>query len=288
MTKPRQVWRRTRPAFVLLVLGVGLGLIAPGRCRAQFAPSGGFSDPFSDLGFGGMQSPQTSTEGEWAQVLTVTPLWLVLQNQKGQQFPVSTTEIGTFLIRWPTTLDRLAAGTMIETTGIDMGTNQISTDHVDVFEGTAEALGVSPTVETIVGFNRVLTAFDIAQQNTYGYDMFRMLSPAELEMPRRLHVVGPLAGLNPLQIGLGGNIGVAVFPSANGVTVTSVSPGSASFVREGDLVFASPVEAAPKTLRLAQLVVYKNAPNAPQAGAGVAPAAGNAIGAGAAPAGIAR
>lgn len=256
MAIPRRSWRRLVPVLGFLILG----LVTPGRCRAQFGPSGGFSDPFSDLGFSGMQQPQPTPQGEWAQVLTATPRWLVLQNQKGQQFPVSTAEIRSFLIRWPTTLDRLAPGTLVEATGPDLGTNQLQTDHVDVYEGTAQQLGIAPTVETIVGFNRILTSFDVDQQNTYGFDMFRMLSPAELQMPRRLHVVGPLVGLNPIRIEIGGNIAVAVLPMMGQFSVTSVTPGSASFVREGDLVYATPAEARPRGLLLSRLVVYKTTP----------------------------
>jgi hypothetical protein len=244
-----------------LVLAVLALLAAPlSPCRAQFASGGGFSDMYSQNGRSGMAATRIPPPGGWAEVIAVTPKWVVIQNQQGQQFPISFNEVQTFLIRWPTQLEDVAAGSLVEATGVDLATNQIQTDHVDVFEGTANKLGVVPTLQTIVGGNRVMTAFDIEQHNTYGIDYFRYLSPDELQVPLRLHVVGPIVDLNPLRLGVGGGISIAVFPMANSFFITSITPGSSSFVRKSDLVYFVPVDANSKSLVLSQLVVYKKIP----------------------------
>jgi hypothetical protein len=78
-----------------------------------------------------------------------------------------------------------------------------------------------------------------------------------MNMPRRLHVVGPIVDLNPLRLGIGGGIAVTVVPTLGNFFMTSVTPGSTSFVRKGDLVYFVPIEPTPKSLTLNQLVVYK-------------------------------
>ncbi|HEV3168408.1 MAG TPA: hypothetical protein VGZ22_30665 [Isosphaeraceae bacterium] len=245
-----------------ILLAVLAALAWPlGRCEAQFAAGGGFSDAFSNNARSGMAVGQLPQQGDWAEIVTVTPKWLVLMNQQGQQFPVSLTNIGVFLMRWPTTIDKIAAGALIEATGIDRGTNQIVTDHMDVYEGgAARQLGVMPVVQTIIGMNRVLSAYDIEQHNTYGVDLFRYLTPDELSMPQRMHVVGPIVDLNPLRLGIPGGNAIAVLPATDAFFMTSITPGSSSFVRKGDLVYFVPESATPKSLNLSQLVVYKKIP----------------------------
>jgi hypothetical protein len=245
--------------LVLALLALVAAPLAP--CQAQFASGGGFADMYSQNGLSGMAATRVAPPGGWAEVLTTTPKWLVIQNQQGQQFPVAFADVQMFVIRWPTTLDQVAAGSLVEATGVDMGTNQVLTDHVDVYEGTAGQLGVFPTIQTIIGYNRIMTAFDVEQHNTYGIDYFRYLSPGEFGIPPRLHVVGPIVNVNPvLSLGVGGGIAVSIIPSAGSLFITSITPGSASFVRKGDLVYFAPVEANPKSLVLSQLVVYKKIP----------------------------
>jgi hypothetical protein len=233
-------------------------LAVPGesRCLAQFSQAGGFADPFNTMGLSGMAARMPS-QGDWGEILTVTSKWMVIQNQQGQQFPISLAGVRLFVIRWPTTLDKIAPGALVEATGVDLGTNQVQTDHVDVFEGTANQLGVFPAVQTILGFNRIVTQFDLDSWNTYGYDLYRYLSPDEMNMPRRLHVVGPIVDISPLRLGVGGGIAITVVPTLGSFFMTSVTPGSTSLVRRGDLVYFVPIEATPKSLTLNQLVVYK-------------------------------
>lgn len=245
---------------VSLVLAVGLAGVLPTPSRAQFGQGGGFSDAFSNNARSGMIAPRFPAQGDWAEVITVTPKWLVIQNQNGQQFPVSMAGVQLFVMRWPISLDRVTPTALLETTGIDRGTNQLTTDHIDVYEGPGNPFGVVPIAQTIIGFNRVLTAFDIEQHNTYGIDYFRFLGPDELGIPARLHVAGPIADVNPLRLAVGGGITITVLPASDAFFMTQVTPGSPSFVRKGDLVYFVPQEPTPKSLNLAQLVVYKSIP----------------------------
>ena len=204
----------------------------------------------------GMQ-PRFSQSGDWGEVVTVTPKWLVVQNQQGQQFPVSLDAVNQFMLRWPIDPSQITPGALVETTGIDLGTNQIRTDHVDVFEGSARGM-VQPLVQQVIGFGRRPTAFDLQNRNTYG--VFIPLLPGEDKMPNRLHVVGPIAGYNPLRLAVAGNNAVSVFPLDTGLSFFQVTPGSSSFLREGDLVYVVPSDMTPKSLILSEMVGYKRMP----------------------------
>ena len=251
--------RPVRSGRILMLAMLALVGAPLPRSEAQFSGAGGFADSYTNP-LSGMLVPRVPPQGEWAEVMTVTPKWLVIQNQNGQQFPISLAGVQLFLMRWPTSLEAIAPGALLEATGIDLSSNQIATDHVDVYEGTAHQLGVTPTIQTIIGFNRILTPFDIDQQNTFGIDFYRFLTPGEMNLPRRLHVVGPLANLNPLRIAIGGGNSIAVLPASGSFYMSSVTPGSVTFVKKGDLVYFVPLEVTPKSLNLAQLVVYKKIP----------------------------
>lgn len=226
-------------------------LIPAGAATAQVVAQ----DP--NLFASGMQNPRFPPAGDWAEVLTVTSKWVVLQNEKGQQFPVSLDAINEFVIRWPIDPAHITPNAIVETTGIDLGSNQIRTDHVDVFEGSARAM-VRPTYQQIIGFDRRPTAFDIQNQTTYG--VMIPLLPGEDQIPNRLHVAGPPIGLDPLRIAVGGNNAVAALPSAVGLFFSQVTPGTLSFLRRGDLVYVTPTDVTAKTLVLGQMVGYKPMP----------------------------
>jgi hypothetical protein len=215
---------------------------------AQFDPS---MNPFQS----GLLYPRIPPPGDWLEVVTVTPKWVVLQNQMGQQFPVSLDSVELFVMRWPTSLPEISPNALIEATGVEVNANQIRTDHMDVFDGI-ERRFVMPTVEQVVGFNRVVTAFDLDMMNTYGI-RFPLL-PIEEQMPTRLHVVGPLIGVNPVRVAIPGNNAVAIFPAVNGIYITQVTAGSPQYVRPGDLVYAVASTMTPRTVVLSQLVVYKS------------------------------
>lgn len=205
----------------------------------------------------GMQAPRFPPAGDWAEVVTVTSKWLVLQNEKGQQFPVSLDAIDEFVIRWPIDPARITPSAIVEVIGLDLGSNQIRTDHVDVFEGAARAM-VRPMYQQIIGFDRRPTAFDIMNQQTYGVTI--PLLPGEDQIPNRLHVAGLPIGLDPLRIAIGGNNAVSVFPSAVGLYYSQVTMGTFSYLRPGDLVYVAPSDVSAKTLVLSQMVGYKTIP----------------------------
>ena len=149
--------------------------------------------------------PDLPPNGAWGEVINATSRWIVIQNHAGQQFPIAIEDITEFLIRWPSSLDALGPGSLVEAIGPNVGSNTIRTDHVDVFEGTDRTL-VSPTyndrlpnnmvVTTLdPGFNRFMNAFDVAGQNLL-YGWAYPVAPGLTGIPSRLHVVG-----NPVDTG---------------------------------------------------------------------------------------
>ena len=250
-------------------LAMGVALLAvggrPSRLDAQMIAGnngvgggsafGAVNYGFSGLGPIPLQLPRAT--GTWAEVLTVTPNWLVLQNGQGQQFPVALDAIGVFLMRWPTSMDHVAPDALIEATGVDIGSNAIRTDHVDCYEGGARSL-VTPTVQQSVGYHPVLTAYDVDQLPTYGARYF--LLPAEEQVPNRIHVVGPIVGVAPLQVSIGGNNALGILPALNGLSMSAITPGAIAMVSRGDMVYLTVQDALPKSLAVSQLVVYKKYP----------------------------
>lgn len=207
---------------------------------------------------GGLERPWIPPRGEWLQVLTATDRWLVLQNERGQQFPVAYDAVGQFLMRWPSALERIAPDDLVEVTGLDLGNNQVGTDQVDIYKGGARQL-VTPTIQQILGFNRVMTPFDWERQRTFGINLQYILTPEEQLMPARLHMVAPAANLQPLQLMSGGNNVITVVPGMNGAAVTEVSQGSPRFVEPGDMAYVVPLpqQSGPRSLSLGRLVIYK-------------------------------
>jgi len=232
---------------------LSLGLLA--ALSASAARGQVVSPP--DLFVSGMQTPRFPQAGDWAEVVTVTPKWLVVQNQSGQQFPISLESIDEFVIRWPTSPERISPTALVETTGLDLGSNEMRTDHVDVFEGAARALA-RPMYQRIIGYGRTPTAFDIQNQNIYG--VYIPLLPGEDQIPNRLQVAGPVVGVNPLRIAIAGNNSVAVYPGGSGLFFSEVTAGSATFLRPHDLVYVVTSDITPKTLVLSQMVAYKTMP----------------------------
>ena len=156
-------WLRSGLIAVLVVFA----LSAAGTARAQNR----------DVAFDAVVSqprglPDLPPNGAWGEVINATSRWIVIQNHAGQQFPIAIEDITEFLIRWPSSLDALGPGSLVEAIGPNVGSNTIRTDHIDVFEGTDRTL-VSPTyndrlpnnmvVTTLdPGFNRFMNAFDVA------------------------------------------------------------------------------------------------------------------------------
>ena len=214
--------------------------------------------------------PPVPPQGAWGEVIMANARWLVVQNMQGQQFPIAMDAINQFLIRWPTNVNNLTNLSLIEAIGQDLGSNQLQTDHVDVFEGSDQTL-VAPTYRSLIGGNRVVTAidptfsrlmnpWDIAAQNTL-YGWAYPVNPGQGGIPAQLHVVGNVLALNPLVLGIPGNNRAAVLPSPAGpLAMSQVTRGSSSFAQKGDLVFLVPRNVLPKSLVVAQLVLYKKMP----------------------------
>jgi hypothetical protein len=193
----------------------------------------------------------------------VTNKWLVIQNERGQQYPVSYDAINLFFIRWPTTPARVSPGALLEATGMDNGSMQVTTNHVDVYEGDARRL-VTPTFFRINSAGRVNRGLDyIFDFPVYGEPFPGIAPPIQGGLPVQppaLHVVGPLAGVDPVRISTGGGNPVTVIPAGDDFSMTQITPGSLSYLRPGDTVYFVATGILPKTLALSQLVAYKRAP----------------------------
>jgi hypothetical protein len=252
-------------SFTVMVAAV-LGPMA-GQPHAQVgAAAGNAGFPFQSVqggNIGGANNAPVPPEGAWGGVITVTQKWIVVQNLLGQQFPIPTDSINLFLVRWPTSPERLTTQSVVEATGLDAGSNRVQTDHIDVYEGSATQL-VRPAFYRINGFGRISSPLDyIIDYNVYG-DPFpgvtRAMMPGEGGIPPRLHVVGPVVNRVPLQLAAPGNLLAGVIASPAGLTMTQITPGSVSYVKPGDLVYFVPAAANVRGLALAQFVVYKAVP----------------------------
>jgi len=214
--------------------------------------------------------PQLPPEGAWGEVINATPRWLVIQNHAGQQFPVAIEDITEFLIRWPSSLDALKEGSLVEAVGQNVGSNTIRTSHIDVFEGTDRTL-VTPTYNDILpnnmvvttvdpGFNRFMNAFDVAGQNML-YGWAYPVAPGLTGIPSRLHVVGSPVDTSPLRLAIPGNNLATVIPdNAGRLTVSQVTRGSSTFARKGDYAFLLPLQTTARGLAVSQLILYKQVP----------------------------
>jgi hypothetical protein len=201
---------------------------------------------------------------QWAEVVSVAPpRWIVLQNARGQQFPVAIDAVGMFLTRWPTTLDRVTPNALVEANGVDAESNRVITDQLDVYEGGAQGL-VTPALQFVSGSGRVSRPIDF----TFNADVYGELIPGLAPPihggvamgPSRLHVVGPLINRVPPIILTEGNNRITVLPPPAGLRLTQITIGTISDVRPGDLVFFVAQSARPKSLILEQMIVYKRMP----------------------------
>lgn len=198
-----------------------------------------------------------AVRGGWAVVINTTPRWMVIQNQQGKQFPIAFDSIRQFVVRWPSSVTEIPPTALVETTGIDLGSNQVLSEHIDFFDGAARLL-VSPTYLRVMGDNRVLSPLDLMTLSPTNTGM--PIMPGEDRIPQRQHVVGPLVSAVPLRLGTFGNVNVSVMPSPNGLSVTQVTLGSPSMVKKGDYVYVTPLAMAPRSLNVGQLLLYKQVP----------------------------
>jgi hypothetical protein len=217
--------------------------------------------------------PQLPPQGAWGEVINATSRWIVIQNHSGQQYPIAVEDIGEFLVRWPSGVDNLGAGSVVEGIGRDAGSNVVEVSHVDVFEGSDRSL-VQPTYNQLLpnnavvttvdpGFNRLMNAWDYAGQNMlYGWAYPTGVVGPGNSVPLRLHVVGTVVQRVPLQVALPGN-NFATVVAANNVefTMSQVTRGVMDMVQKGDYAFLMPRQINPKGLVVSQLVLYKSIPH---------------------------
>jgi hypothetical protein len=214
--------------------------------------------------------PQLPPQGAWGEVINATPRWLVIQNHSGQQYPIAIADIGEFLVRWPSSVDALGPGSLVEAVGNDLGSNVLEVSHVDVFEGTDRSL-VSPTYNSMLAnnamvtaidptFNRFMNAWDYAGQSML-YGWAYPITNGANGIPSRLHVVGSVLQRSPLQLAVPGNNLATVVAGQNVTfTVSQVTRGSMNHARKGDYAFLLPRQLNPKGLVVSQLVLYKTTP----------------------------
>lgn len=211
---------------------------------------------------GGMLARPPIDSG-WGQVITITDEWLVLENGRGQQFPVALDSVNMLVVRWPTTLDRIGPTALVEVTGVDLGSNTVQTNHLDVYEGAARGL-VTPTYLSTSGngtFNTPL-AFTF-NAGAYGAPFPGMDAPIQggiMMGPPQIHAVGSPIGLGPLRVATPSNIVVRVIPSASGMSISQVTAGTPGVIRPGDLAYFEVAALTPKTLVLSRMVVLKAMP----------------------------
>lgn len=231
-----------------------------------------FPGPYQNLTAGGLTPlPPPPPRGAWGEVIMANSKWLVVQNHEGQQFPIAWERISQYLVRWPSSLEALTVRSYVEAIGMDLGSNTVRTDHIDVYEGSDQSL-VQPTVRSILPttngvlttidptFSRMMNTFDIASQNVQ-YGWAYPINPGGNGIPGQLYVVGNALQLNPLSLGTpGNNIATVIPPETANFTITQVTRGTSSFAEKGDIVFLTPIDLTDKSLVLSQLVLYKKTP----------------------------
>ncbi|WZO97000.1 hypothetical protein EP7_004012 [Isosphaeraceae bacterium EP7] len=240
-----------------LVLFAMLAGLAPASF-AQMADSSYFGDGFLyHSNVSGFARPEMPQRGSWGEIIMVNAKWIVIQNQQGQQFPVAMDSVGSFMTRWPTSADALTRASMIEVTGSDVASNQIMTDHVDVFEGPARNM-VTPTTEINQGFSLVLSPVGLGRSSISGPNNPGMAGI--WGAPNIPTFVGSVVDSDPLQFSIGGNQVWTVVPGNNGITMTQVTLGTWSTIRKGDVVYFVPSSAGARSLVLGRMVLYKSIP----------------------------
>ncbi|MFO0959638.1 MAG: hypothetical protein U0800_19755 [Isosphaeraceae bacterium] len=195
--------------------------------------------------------------GIWAEVVSVSDRWLIVEDESGKQYPVALApnNLDLFLIRWPITLDRLGPDCLIEASGINGENSVVLAPHADVYRGANQGM-VNPTFQPVFEPRVFMDPYNIMMMNIFG-PVYMLPAPDQVR-PRQMHVVGPWMqnnGLTPV-IQQQGN--AAYFISAD--SMTEVTPGNPLLIRPGDLAFCLIDNWNGRTLRLQELVIYKSMP----------------------------
>jgi hypothetical protein len=231
-----------------------------------------YTSPLNNLTAGGIiPLPPPPPQGAFFEVIFANSKWLVVQNERGQQFPVAADLINQFLIRWRADQRDLSPAVLVEAVGPEVIGMTIRTNHIDLFVGSDQTL-VKPGYTSVLPINRPVTAIDPTyQRNMSGYDiaaqntLYSWVYPTfngDTGIPGQMHVVGSAINLNPLRLGVPANNFVTVLPPDPGVmSITHVTLGSSSFASKGDFAFLTPVQGrtavTEKSLVLGQVVLYK-------------------------------
>ncbi len=213
---------------------------------------------------GGQDLPVFGLEGPgWAEVLSVTPKWVVLQTADGRQYPVASNAMGRFIVRWPILPTMVSPTALVEVEGASPSVNLILTDNVEVYEGPARNF-VQPSFLTPTDAG-ILRQYDATY--TFGFDsmnQFWSMYPSQpavamTNVPLMTYMVAPVANVVPLMLGTPSNQVLRVAP-ANGQSynLTRIVVGTLDQLRPGDLVYAVPQNATPRAMGLAVMIVYKN------------------------------
>lgn len=237
--------RRARPIAAAIAL-VALGMAAVRPSPAQ--------PPASAPDLGGQ------SQGFWAEVVNVTPNWLVLQNQRGQQFPLAFANTnGRYMVRAPIPPDRIGMGSTAEAVGYTMPNGAMRTGHIDVYDAALAARSMPG--------NQTFSANGVANDGlttmlTFNWFLLPNLVTG-IASPGYRHVVGTIISLNPLTLATPGNQNVTIFPVQNNILTTQLSSETRSFarIRKGDTVLIALNRNNPTTARslnVSELVVYQN------------------------------
>ncbi len=268
------------------VLGFGWGsgsdLVAP-RAEAQVAGKAAAKG----AALQGALAPWTATrttppsnlanQGIWAEVVSSTSRWIVVQNEEKQQFPIASDRIHQFLVRWPSSVGDLTPDSMVEATGTQTSSGSMMTDHLDVYEADAQNL-VSPTLQNVGGPGQGVTAGYSANYSFINFQSLNFGATNWTEIPTAgatnwtelpniaatsglIHVVGRPTSRNPVILAgfspVPGTASMAVGPADHGMSVTQVTLGTNSYAKKGDLVHLIADSALPRGLDVNQLVLYK-------------------------------
>jgi hypothetical protein len=255
--------RRWRP---LVLVGIAVLAVAPGAVQAQKL------GPEMNLSGGGIVPiPPPAPQGALFEVIFADPRWMVVQNERGQQFPIAADAVAQFLIRWQADVRDLTPAVLVEARGQELASMTVQTPHIDIFVGPEQALvqpGYTsdlpflnkPVIAIDPTFGRMINAYDPVAQNRL-YSWVYPIPPVS-GIPTLMHVVGNPVGLGPLRLGVPGNNVVNLLPPFPAdMTMTQVTLGTSAFARKGDLVYLKPVQGrdpiGEKSLLLAQAVLYK-------------------------------
>lgn len=254
LRRPCRVPAGGRLALLLGLIAAMPATASPPPPQQGLVPDARLADPWG---------PTQLTE-QWAQVLTATDTWLVLQDRVGRQYPVAFDAVGLFVVRWPTTLDRIAPTALVEVTGMSLPSNLVQATQADIFEGTAQRL-VNPGLLTLTNAGYPVQPIDfLINADAYGAPFPGLDNPIQggQQAPAApVHLVGPIVNRFPLRIAIPGtNNALTVLPGPGGLNLSQVTLGTPRMVQPGDIVYFVASSARPRSLILPQLVVYKQEP----------------------------